>query len=120
MARLAVRDPKLLCVDGQVRAGGEPNQIDGVRHAADFIEIVHAPHQTAFHIAPRTEILDMQIAGGEQPRSVVAFGTDLGPQLRPAVKGRAQEGEDAFAHSLVLQLEILRQNFELVRDPFFV
>ena len=41
---------------------GEAYQIDGIRHPADFIKIVHTPHQTALDIAPRAEVFDMQIA----------------------------------------------------------
>ena len=58
-ARLANRD---------MRAGGQAHQIDGIGQLVDFVEIVDAPHQAAFHVAPGAEVFDVQIAHRQHVR----------------------------------------------------
>ena len=61
-AGLAGADRQRRIALGEQRAGREAHQIDRVRHRLRFVEIVDAPDQPAFGIAPGAEILDMQIA----------------------------------------------------------
>ena len=119
-ARVAVENAELLGIDREVRAGRQPDQVDGVRHAADFVEVVEAPDQAAFDVAPRAEIFHVQIADREHLGSFRALGADLGEQLGPAVKGRAKEGENGRPHGLVFGREIGRHNLQLLRQPGFV
>jgi hypothetical protein len=77
-ARVPVENAELRGVDRDMRAGGQPNQIYGIRHAADFVEVVDAPDQAAFDVAPCAEIFHVQIADGEQLRSFGALSADLG------------------------------------------
>ena len=111
---------QLLGIDGEMRAGGQAHQIDGVGHAADFVEVVHAPDEPAFDVAPGAEILHVQIAHREQLGSIGAFRADLRIQLRPAIECGAEEREDRFPHQPVLERQIFRHDFQLMRQPLFV
>ena len=62
-----------------------------------LVEIVAAPNEAAFGVAPSAEILDVQVADGEQARGFVQVGADFRPQLHPAIKRRAEELERAHA-----------------------
>ena len=75
-------------------ARDQPHEIDGIGHAGDFIEIVDAPDQPAFGVAPRAEILDMQIADREHARGLGKVRHGLLPQRSPAIEGAPQEYED--------------------------
>jgi hypothetical protein len=85
--------------DREQRAGREAHEIDRVGHRMRFVEIVDAPHQAAFGIAPGAEILDMQIADGEKRRRRGELGTGLGIERRPAIEGCAQEREGRTSSS---------------------
>src|SRR5579864_966434 len=72
-------------LDREMGAHREPNEIVGVGHRIGFVEIIDAPNETTFRIAPRTEVLYMQVAHGQYLRSFGEFGTNLWPDLCPAV-----------------------------------
>src|SRR4029077_4460781 len=42
---------------GQMCAGGQPDQVDGIRKFIRLIKIVNAPNEPAFHIPPGAEVL---------------------------------------------------------------
>src|SRR5579859_5527917 len=105
--------------DGQMRAYGEADQIVGVGHGIGFVEIVDAPDEAAFRIAPGAEILDVQVAYREQLRTLGEFGTDLGPELRPAVVGGAQKREDRSLHVAVLRVQISLDDVGAMAEPVF-
>lgn len=75
----------------EMGANGEPHQIDGVSHRPGFVEVVDAPNQAALDVTPCPEVLNMKIAYRENAWSPRQFGTDLGPELRPAVVGGTKE-----------------------------
>ena len=79
--------------DRQVRAGRQAHQIDRVGKPVCFVEIVDAPDQAAFDVAPGAEILDVEVAHGEHLRRAGDIRADFRPQLHPAVEGGAQEGK---------------------------
>src|SRR5437899_7719268 len=62
---LAARKAQVLPRDCQIGAGRQAYKIQGVRGGPGFIEVVHAPNQAAFLVPPRPEILDVQVADGE-------------------------------------------------------
>ena len=61
----AARHLEVVAVDRQIRAGGEANEIERVRSRESFVEIVDAPDEAAFGVAPGAEVLDVQIADAE-------------------------------------------------------
>src|SRR5579864_8322488 len=85
----------------------QTDQIVGVRHRMSFVEVVDAPDQTAFEVAPRTKILHMKIADRQHLWPLRKIRTDLGPDLCPAVKRGAQEGENSRLHVGVFENQIL-------------
>ena len=110
---------KVLFLDGQICAGQQPNQVRGIRRGPRFVEIVHAPDQPAFQVAPGAEILDVQIAHGQDLRRAGKFRADHRPPLRPAVKRGAQKGKCGEGHVAVLQLDVGRNQLDMPRRPFF-
>ena len=72
------RDLEARFADGNVRAGGQAHQIDGVGQLVDFVEIVDAPDQAAFDVAPGAEIFHVQIAHGEHVRGAASSAQTLG------------------------------------------
>ena len=46
----------------QVSAHGQADQIVGIRHGMSFVEVVDAPDQASFDVAPGAEILHVQVA----------------------------------------------------------
>src|SRR5580704_4694526 len=100
-------------------ADGEPYQIERVGEGGSFVEIVDAPDQAAFHVPPGAKILDVEIADGQQMRSFGDLGTDLGPDLYPAIERRSQEWKGGFGHALVLQAKIGFHERGVRTQPFF-
>jgi hypothetical protein len=64
---------------GEDGARDQPHEIDGIGHAGDFIEIVHAPNEPALGIPPGAEVLHVKIAHREQARRVREVWTGLLP-----------------------------------------
>ena len=104
-------------LDGEKRTGSQSYQVIGVGQHSRFIEIVDAPDQPAFDISPRTEILDMKIAYGEHVRRFRQVGTDLRPDLHPAIKSGPQERKCRLGHALMLQAEIRFHNRRVRSEP---
>ena len=46
-------------------AGGQPDEIGGIRKAASFIKVVDAPDEPAFHVAPGSKVLNVQVTDGQ-------------------------------------------------------
>ena len=88
-------------------ANGETYQIDGVGHGPGFVEIVDAPDEAAFDVAPGSEIFDVEIAYGEDLRRAGEVGTDFRPELRPAVISGAEKHEDVRLHVGVFEAKVL-------------
>ena len=84
----------------------EPDQVVGIGQRIRVIEIVHAPRETAFRVAPGAEAVNVKVATCENPRSVAQIGANLGPQLSPPVERTAEKHEQVAAHLLVLQPQI--------------
>ena len=83
--------------DRQERAGGQPHQVVGVRHRVGFVEVVDAPDQPAFGVAPGAEVLHVQIADAEHDRGGGQLGADLRPALDPAVERRPQNSGNGLS-----------------------
>ena len=113
----AIREGKLPVASGQKRAGGETDQIMRVGELARFVEVVDTPDQPTFHIAPRSEVFEMQIANGQASRSVGHRVIERPPALDPPVKRRAKEDEGSLAHPLVLQPQVAASNRRLRPQP---
>ena len=69
LRRLRGGHPQVVAGDRQVSAGGEADEIEGVGCRKGFVEIVHAPDQAAFCVAPGAEVFDVQIADAEDDGS---------------------------------------------------
>ena len=115
----AARDVEMFLENGEIGAGGEADKVDGVGAGEDFVEIVDAPDEAAFKVAPRAEIFDMEIADGEDAWSFDEVGADCGPELQPAVESGAEEGKRVFGHGPVLEGEVFFDDGELVGEPGF-
>src|SRR5258708_3075724 len=89
--------------DRQVGAGSEPHEIQSVRGWPCFVEVVDAPNQAAFLVAPSPEVLDVQVADSEHSGSFCQVAADFGPVLQPSVEGSAEKGECGFRHVLMFQ-----------------
>jgi len=115
----AAGDVEVLCEDGEIGAGGEADEVDGVRAGEDFVEIVDAPDEAAFEVAPSTKIFDVEIADGEETRSFGEAGADFRPELEPTVERGAEEGEGVFGHGLMLEEQVFFDDGELAGEPLF-
>ncbi len=120
LTRILGGDLQARFANGDVRAGGQAHQIDGVGQLVHFVEIVDAPYQTALDVAPGAEVLHVQISDREHPRSARFIRADLGPELHPAVEGGAQEGEHVLSHGLMLPPEIGGKHGQMFGEPGFV
>src|SRR5580692_10528152 len=103
----------------QVRAHGQANQVIGVGHGVSFVKIVDAPDQAALDVAPRAEVLDMQVAHGEHTRAFRQLRTNLGPYLRPTVVRGPQERKDFGFHVLVFEAKVRLDDLGVVAEPVF-
>ena len=106
-------------LDGQIGAGKEANQVNGVGGGPGFVEIVDAPDEAAFEVAPGAEILDVQITDGEDLGSAGEFGADDRPPLGPAVKGGAEERKSGESHVAVLEVDVRADELDVARGPLF-
>src|SRR5580698_4808456 len=104
---------------GEVGADGQAHEINGVGHGPGLVEIVDAPDEAAFDVAPGSEVLDVEIAYGEDLRSVCEIGTNLLPDLRPAVVGGAEEHEDVRLHVGVFEAKIFLFDLGAQGQPRF-
>src|SRR5262249_34217566 len=77
-------------------------------------------HEASFRVAPRAEILDVEIADGEHDGRVELLRAVSPPLLQPAIERSAQEHERALTHALMLGLEILRADGDVRANPRFV
>ena len=59
---------------GEDRARHKPHEVRRVGHAGDLIEIVDAPHQPTFFVAPRAKIFHMQVPNRQHSRSLDEIG----------------------------------------------
>src|SRR5215470_6233005 len=92
--------------DRQMRAHREAYQILGKREGKSFVEIVDAPNQAAFLVAPRSEVFHVEIADGQLDRSSRELGNGRLPSCDPSVKGGAKERKHTGRHLSVLTVEI--------------
>ena len=103
----------------QVRAHGQANQVVGVGHGVSFVEVVNAPNQAAFNVAPRAEVLHMQVADSQYTRTCGQLRTNLGPHLRPTVIRGTQERKYRGFHILVFEAKVRLDDVGVVAEPVF-
>ncbi len=70
---------------GQVCADGEANQVVGVGKGMRLVEVIDAPDQASFDIAPGTEVFDVEVADSEDMWGFGEVRTDVRPELCPAI-----------------------------------
>ena len=106
----------------QQSARRQPEKVQHIGHLGRLIEVVDAPDQTAIGVAPGAEILQMDIADGENGGRVRQIRTDLEDRLGPAPVGGAKKDEGALLHLLMLEGDILRDELapELLAHPIFI
>src|SRR4029079_8782368 len=89
---------------GEDRARHKPHEVCRVGHAGDLIEIIDAPDQPPFFVAPSAKIFDMQVPNRHRSRSLDQIGACLPPERPPPVECRAQESEERARHLAVFEL----------------
>jgi hypothetical protein len=104
----------------QPDAGREPHQIERIRHYRGLVEIVDAPDQPAFGIAPGAEIFQVQVADRQHLRCVHQIRAQFRDGPGPAEIGRAQEDERALPHPLVFLRDVILDHRALLAQPGLV
>src|SRR5215470_12278392 len=104
----------------QDRARGQPNQIVRVGQLAGFVHVVDAPDQTALAVAPRAEVIDVEIADARDGGRLGERRADRRPQLHPPIKRSAQENKGTLGHPLVFEREILPDKGDVLSKPLLV
>ena len=89
----------------QQRTDGETNKIIGKGHGMGLIEIVDAPDEPPFRIAPRAEIFEMEIADGKDFREAIQFRAIIRPKLGPAIISGAKKEKRIKPHLLMFVLK---------------
>ena len=107
-------------VDGQIGARREADHVVRIRKLRGLVDVIHTPDQSALEIAPRPEVLDVQIADGDDRRRVGGVVADPWPELLPAVERPAQKSERVVMHQLVLEGEIRADDGRTARHPALV
>src|SRR5579862_2668985 len=99
----ALGHAEMIAVDRQISTGSEANEIKRICARECFVEVVDSPDETPFGVAPGAEVFDVKIPDAEDGRSLRDFWTRLGPMLKPAIEGGAEEGEWILRHERVLE-----------------
>src|SRR5262249_30878389 len=110
-------DGEVPFVDCQKGAGNKPHQIGSVSGWPSFGKVIDTPDQTTFAVTPGAEVLHVEIADGEDLRSLGQFGADQRPELGPSVKRGAEKWEDSFGHEPVLEREVAMDKLNLLAGP---
>jgi hypothetical protein len=105
---------------GEDRARHKPHEVHRVGHAGGLIEIVDAPDQPPFFVAPSAKIFHMQVPNRQHSWSLDEIGTGLPQERTPAVEGRAQESEERTRHLAVFQMKIRLHNIDLPAEPILI
>src|SRR5205807_1373135 len=82
------------------------------------VKVIHAPDQAALSVAPSTEVFHVQIANGEDAGSLGEIGTDLRPDLHPAIIGGTQERKNRSLHAAVFEAQIWLDEVGVTAEPF--
>jgi len=110
----------------QARVASDPgtrrqtDQIVRIGKGMRVVEVVDAPRQATFRVAPGAEAVNVQIADGEDARGAAVIGDDRGIELRPPIVGAAQEGEEVVSHAGVLVPQRRRDDWCLSPQPALV
>ena len=105
---------------GQQGAGRQADQVVGVGKPPRLVEIVDPPDQPALDVAPRSEILHVQVAHRQRLGPARRVAADVFPDLRPAVIRGAHKREARRAHLRVLELQVRIDNPQVPRQPRFI
>src|SRR5690349_24976356 len=70
LGSFATRHAEVLDRNRQIGAGRQAYKIQGVGGRPGFVEVIHAPNQTALLVAPCTEVFDVQVADRSEERRV--------------------------------------------------
>ena len=98
-------------------AYGQADQIVGIGHGVSFVEVVDAPDQASLHVAPGAEIFNVQIADRQHLRSIGEIGTDLRPDLRPAVESGSQKRKYRRLHVEVFEAQVVLDQIRVMAQP---
>src|SRR6478672_8930868 len=96
------------------------NSAHRVGHASGLIEIIDAPDQPPFFVAPSAKIFHMQVPNRQHSRSLDQIGAGLPPERTPPVECRAQESEERARHLAVFELKIRLHNIDLTAEPALI
>src|SRR5262245_28080616 len=105
---------------GEDRARYKPHEVHRVGHAGGLIEIIDAPDQPPFFVAPNAKIFHMQIPNRQHSRRLDEIGAGLPPERTPPVECRAQESEERTLHLAVFQKKIRLYDIDLMAEPILI
>jgi hypothetical protein len=114
------RDAEARLLHGDEHARRQAYQILRVGQQHRFVEIVDAPDEPAFRVAPGAEVLDVQVADGEHRRCRVEARAQLRPLLCPAVERGAQKREGVLRHQPVFEIQVAAHQRHVARQPALV
>jgi len=123
VARRAPPQVEAVGRDGQVRAGRQAHQVLRPGERRRLVEVVDPPDEPPVAVAPGAEVLEVQIADGDDRRRAGHVAELLGPgppQLAPPIKGGPHEEEGPLAHPLVLEAQVGAHQRDEAAKPLFV
>jgi len=92
------RDGEAFGAHRQQRAGQQAHEIGGPREGVDLVQVVDAPCEAPFRIAPGAEVLDVDVTDREHRHGVGERAGVGGPALDPAEVGAPEEREGVLRH----------------------
>src|SRR5882724_529497 len=119
LGSVAAAQAQVLLLDGQIGAGGEAGEVNRVSGGPGLVQVIDAPDEAAFEVAPGAEVLDVEIADGEHGRRSGEVMAEMRPELQPAIKRGAEKGECRAGHLLVLRLQVLLDDWKMIGEPLF-
>ena len=92
----------------------------GPRQKSRFVEVIHTPDLSTVGIAPRAEVLDVQIAHREHFGSPLKWTAVSLPQLTPAIVCGSQEQKLIRLHLPMLEHKVWPEHLHLFCEPLLV
>src|SRR3984893_9885117 len=98
-------------------APSQSDEIVGVSHGMGFVEVVDAPNQTAFNIAPSAKLLHAQASTSQPIGGLGKAGKHVRPDLCPAVESGSEKGKNRGLHIDVFEPQVALDQFSPMTQP---
>src|ERR1051326_1500326 len=85
-----------------------------------FVGVADPPYQTVLIVAPGSEVVDVQIARGEDNRSSRHIVADLRKDFCPPIVSGAKKKQESTSHQLTLVNKVVGHQRSAGRKPVFV